>query len=211
MGHFDPFPRFWATFPLPFGPQLDVWATFLGGLFFGPPILVCGPLLGPLTTFWATFAPFFGPLWATVLMDHFWATCGPLVGHFTILWATFGLLLGHIWATCLTYSCAAPRPLPAQHLLLPWKTGINQNQVKFRLFYESYAVMDLRSITQVIICEEGPTHTNICITKGKIELIRSQYPDMLRGNRSNTCKEANMNMCNEGNRMLLQQLLFLVI
>jgi hypothetical protein len=40
--------------------------------------------------------------------------------------------------------------------------------------------MDLRSITQVIIFEEGPTHTNICITTGKIELIQSQYPDLIR-------------------------------
>ena len=30
-------------------------------------------------------------------------------------------------------------------------------------------------------CEEGPTYklTNTCIIKGKIELIRSQYPDMV--------------------------------
>jgi hypothetical protein len=83
----------------------------------------------------------------------------------------------------LSFSVIAAPPSAGyrtQHLLLPWKTGIKQNQVKLRLFYESYAVMDLRSITHVIIFEEGPTHTNICITKGKIELIRSQDPDLVR-------------------------------
>ena len=59
------FLAFGPLFPYFLGNTLDVWATFLGRLFFGPPILVCGPLLGPLTTFWATFGPFFGPLWAT--------------------------------------------------------------------------------------------------------------------------------------------------
>ncbi len=55
----------WATLTLflGFGPlspyfmghTLDVWATFLGRLVFGP-------LLGHFTTFWATFVPFIGPL-----------------------------------------------------------------------------------------------------------------------------------------------------
>ncbi len=39
--------------------------------------------------------------------------------------------------------------------------------------------MNVRSICPSNTCEEGPTHTNICIIKGKIELIRSQYPDMV--------------------------------
>ena len=77
----------------------------------------------------------------------------------------------------ISYVAAPPSArYRAQHLLLPWKTGIKQNQVKFRLFYESYeCAFDCPSNT----CEEGPTHTNICIIKGKIELIRSQYPDMV--------------------------------
>jgi hypothetical protein len=57
---------FGPLFPYFMGHTLDVW---LGRLVFGPPILVCGPLLGHLTTFWATFAPFIGPL-----LGHFWAT-----------------------------------------------------------------------------------------------------------------------------------------
>jgi hypothetical protein len=40
----------------------DIWANFVGGIIFGPPILVFGPLLGHFTTFWATFIPFIGPL-----------------------------------------------------------------------------------------------------------------------------------------------------
>jgi hypothetical protein len=57
---------FGPLFPYFMGHTLDVWATFLGRLVFGPLTLVFGPLLGHFTTFWVT--------------------CGPLVGHF---WATF--------------------------------------------------------------------------------------------------------------------------
>jgi hypothetical protein len=99
------------------GHTLDVWATFLGRLVFGPLTLVFGPLLGHFTTFWVTCGPLVGHLWATFgplfratlvivfgplnnsFMGHFDPFFGPLLGHFTTFWVTCGPLVGHFWAT----------------------------------------------------------------------------------------------------------------
>ena len=53
---------FGPLFPYFLGHKLDIWATFVGGIIFGPPVLLFDPLLGHFTTFWATFIPFIGPL-----------------------------------------------------------------------------------------------------------------------------------------------------